>query len=116
MGRRHIGGFRMPRPHKPAIGPWMLAVALTLAFGSAVARADDYPVRPVHIIIGYGPGSAADVSARVIGQQMGKILGQQFIVESRPGNGSNIAAEVVARAPKDGYTLVMGNVANAVTA
>jgi tripartite-type tricarboxylate transporter receptor subunit TctC len=91
-------------------------LGLAGALMPATAPAQDFPNRPIHIIIGYGPGSAADISARVIGQKMGKILGQQIIVEGRPGNGSNIATEVVARAPKDGYTLVMGNVANAVTA
>jgi tripartite-type tricarboxylate transporter receptor subunit TctC len=70
----------------------------------------------VRIIIGFGPGSAADVCSRIIGQRMGQLLGQQFVVESRSGSGSNIAAEFVARAPKDGYTLLLGGIANTVSA
>jgi tripartite-type tricarboxylate transporter receptor subunit TctC len=95
------------------------ASALTLlavALAATAANAEDYPARPVRIIIGFGPGSAADTSARVIGTRMGQLLGQQFVVEPRPGSGSNIAAEFVARAPKDGYTLLLGNVANTVSA
>jgi tripartite-type tricarboxylate transporter receptor subunit TctC len=93
-----------------------LCAALVLAAGVASARADDYPTRPVRIIVGFGPGSAGDTSARLVGQKLGQILGQQFVVEARPGNGSNIAAEFVARAPKDGYTLLLGNIANTVSA
>jgi len=95
-----------------AVAPALLAVVLA----AGVARAADYPTRPVRIVIGFAAGSAADISARVIGARMSHILGQQFVVEPRPGGGSNIAAEMVSRAPKDGYTLLMGNVANAVSA
>jgi tripartite-type tricarboxylate transporter receptor subunit TctC len=91
-------------------------VLATLAVTAPTAWAEDYPTRPVRIIVGFGPGSAGDVSARVVGQKLSQILGQQFVVEARPGGGSNIAAEFVARAPKDGYTLLLGNVANAVSA
>jgi tripartite-type tricarboxylate transporter receptor subunit TctC len=71
----------------------------------------DYPSKPVHIIVGFGPGSAADLTARVVAQRLSTTLGQQFIVENKPGGGSTVAAEQVARAPKDGYTLLMGSVA-----
>jgi tripartite-type tricarboxylate transporter receptor subunit TctC len=94
-------------------------VALALLAGVVAAgagSAEDYPARPVRIVIGFAPGSAADISARVIGQKLAQLLGQQFVVEPRPGGASNIAAEFVARAPKDGYTLLMGNVANTVSA
>jgi tripartite-type tricarboxylate transporter receptor subunit TctC len=91
----------------------LLAAALT---ATTAASAEDYPVRPVRIIIGFGPGSAADISARVIGARMGQLLGQQFVVEPRAGGGSNIAAEFLSHAPKDGYTLLLGNVANTVSA
>lgn len=74
----------------------------------------DYPNRPVRLILGIGPGSAADVSARIVGGKMGTILGQQFVIEGRPGAGSNIAAEYVSRAERDGYTLFLGTVANAI--
>ncbi len=83
-----------------------------LAFAPAAARAQaDYPSKPVHIIVGFGPGSAADLTARVVAQRLSTTLGQQFIVENKPGGGSTVAAEQVARAPKDGYTLLMGSVA-----
>ena len=71
----------------------------------------DYPSRPVHIVAGFGPGSAADLTARVLGQRLSQTLGQSFVVENKPGGGSTVAAEQVARAPKDGYTLFMGSVA-----
>jgi tripartite-type tricarboxylate transporter receptor subunit TctC len=66
----------------------------------------------VRIIVGFIPGSSADITARVLGQRMGQILGQQFVIEPKPGAGSNLAAEFVARAPKDGYTLFLGSSAN----
>jgi tripartite-type tricarboxylate transporter receptor subunit TctC len=93
-----------------------LGTTLALAGCLASAQAEDYPTRPVRIIVGFGPGSAGDLSARLVGQKLGQLLGQQFVVEARPGGGSNIAAELVARAPKDGYTLLLGNVANTVSA
>jgi len=77
-------------------------------FTRVAAAADAYPTRPVHLIIGFTPGSAADVVARVFSQAAGPILGQQVVVENKPGAGSSIAAEYVAHAPKDGYTLFLG--------
>jgi tripartite-type tricarboxylate transporter receptor subunit TctC len=83
-----------------------------VAFAPAAAKAQaDYPSKPVHIIVGFGPGSAADLTARIVAQRLSVTLGQQFIVENKPGGGSTVAAEQVARAPKDGYTLLMGSVA-----
>ena len=79
---------------------------------ATAAHADDYPSRPVHIMVGFIPGSAADITARVLGNGLGKLLGQQFVVENKPGAGSNLAAEFSARAPKDGYTLFIGSSAN----
>ena len=75
-----------------------------------------YPSKPVRLIVGFGPGSAADITGRALSGRLSQILGQQVVVESRPGAGSNLAAEYVARSPKDGYTLFLGaapNVANA---
>jgi tripartite-type tricarboxylate transporter receptor subunit TctC len=91
-----------------------LAIQLVLPspFASAPARAEDYPARPVRIIVGFIPGSSADITARVVGQRMGQILGQQFVTENKPGAGSSLAAEFAARAPKDGYTLFLGSSAN----
>lgn len=78
---------------------------------SSVRAQTDYPSRPVHIVVGFGPGSAADLTARVLAQRLTETLGQSFVVENKPGGGSTVAAEQVARAPKDGYTLLMGSVA-----
>jgi tripartite-type tricarboxylate transporter receptor subunit TctC len=90
----------------------MLACTMGLVIAGATARADDYPTRPVRLIVGFIPGSSADITARVLGQRMGQILGQQFVVESKPGAGSSLAAEFVTRAPKDGYTLFIASSAN----
>src|ERR1700682_971637 len=90
---------------------WLIASVLLSAPSAAQ---DAYPSRPVHIIVGFGPASAADIVARVLAQRLGQSMYQQFVVETRPGAGSNIATEYVARAPKDGYTLLMATVANTV--
>jgi tripartite-type tricarboxylate transporter receptor subunit TctC len=89
---------------------WICCALLVCAPAMANAQAD-YPSKPVHIIVGFGPGSAADLTARVVAQRLSTTLGQQFVVENKPGGGSTVAAEQVARAPKDGYTLLMGSVA-----
>jgi tripartite-type tricarboxylate transporter receptor subunit TctC len=91
-----------------------LALAATLVVPCAVsiARADDYPSRPVRIMVGFAPGSAADITARVLGQRLGQILGQQVVVEIKPGAASSLAADFSARAPKDGYTLFLASSAN----
>jgi tripartite-type tricarboxylate transporter receptor subunit TctC len=96
----------------------LLGAAIVLAALSSAAplSADDYPVRPVRVVIGFGPGAVADLAARTIGARMSQLLGQQIVVENRPGAGSSIAAEHVARAPKDGYTLLMATVANTINA
>ena len=77
-------------------------------------RAEDYPSRPVRIIMGFAPGASGDISARVLAQALGQLLGQQFIVENRTGAGSNIATSFVAHAANDGYTLLQGTVANTI--
>jgi tripartite-type tricarboxylate transporter receptor subunit TctC len=82
---------------------------------TAVAEGD-YPSRPVRIVVGFGPGSAADITARVLAQRLSKTMGQQFIVENKPGGGSTVAADQIVRGPKDGYTLFMGTVANVINA
>src|SRR5262245_5260386 len=95
-----------------AIGALATALLLAAAAIGIPAQADDYPSRPVRIVVGFIPGSSADITARVLGSRMGQILGQQFVVENKPGAGSSLAAEFVARAPKDGYTLFLGSSAN----
>jgi len=77
------------------------------------AGADTYPSRPVHLIIGYPPVGSADLTARLFGQWLSESLGQQFVVESRPGAGTNLATEAVVRAPADGHTLLLAAPANA---
>jgi tripartite-type tricarboxylate transporter receptor subunit TctC len=72
----------------------------------------DYPNKPIHLIVGFIPGSSADITARVLGGRMTQLLGQQVVIENKPGAGSSLAADYVARAPKDGYTLFMGSSAN----
>jgi tripartite-type tricarboxylate transporter receptor subunit TctC len=72
-----------------------------------IARAQAYPSRPVRVLVGFAAGSTTDILARLIGQWLSERLGQQFIVENRPGAGSNIATEAVVKAPADGYTLLM---------
>jgi tripartite-type tricarboxylate transporter receptor subunit TctC len=90
--------------------------ALVCAAGILPARGEDYPARPVRVIVGFPAGSAADISARVVGQRMGQILGQQLVIEDKAGAGSNLAAELVARAPSDGYTLLLATIANSINA
>src|SRR5262249_27560502 len=80
------------------------------------ARAQAYPTRPVRIIVGYAPGGGADITARLLGQWLSEGLGQQFIIENRPGAGSNIGTEAVVRAPPDGYTLLLIATASAINA
>jgi tripartite-type tricarboxylate transporter receptor subunit TctC len=82
--------------------------AVALSGGARVGFAQDaYPSRPIHVIVGFTPGAAADVAARVLSQGAGPMLGQQIVVENRSGAGSSIAAEYVAHAPNDGYTLFL---------
>jgi tripartite-type tricarboxylate transporter receptor subunit TctC len=86
------------------------ATAALLAWGAlsaAPAVAQDYPSKPVKIVVGFAAGSVSDLTARVIGQQLGKALGQPFIVEVRPGAGANVATQSVVRSAKDGYTLLV---------
>jgi len=93
-----------------------IALALVACVGAGVSRAEDYPTRPVRIIVGFPAGAAGDLISRVLATHLGQALGQQFIVENKPGASSNIATEYAARAPKDGYTLFLGTVANVVNA
>jgi tripartite-type tricarboxylate transporter receptor subunit TctC len=89
-----------------------LALVLTIVAAAPQGRADEFPSRPMRLIIGFPPGSAADITARVVGAAMSETLGQQIVVESRPGAGSSIAAESVVRASPDGYTLFIGTSSN----
>jgi tripartite-type tricarboxylate transporter receptor subunit TctC len=89
-----------------------LGVAMVAAASIVSVSAQTYPAQPIKLVIGFGPGSAADILARLVGKQMEISLGQPVIVENRPGNSSMVAAEAVARAPADGYTLFVATIAN----
>jgi tripartite-type tricarboxylate transporter receptor subunit TctC len=83
---------------------------------SRVATAQAYPTRPVRLIVGFGPGGAADIVARLIGQWLSERLGRPFIIEDRPGAASNLATEAVVNSPPDGYTLLMISTPQAINA
>jgi tripartite-type tricarboxylate transporter receptor subunit TctC len=91
-----------------------LAGAASLAAMPGVARADDYPTRPVRIVVPYPAGIAPDIVARLVGQELSQRLKQQFIIDDRPGGASNVGTEIVARAPPDGYTLLVVTVSNVI--
>ena len=93
-----------------------LHLAAALAVGPRTAFAQAYPTRPVHFIVGLAAGGGADILARLMGQWLSERLGQQFVIENRPGAGTNVATEAVVRAPADGYTLLMVLPPNAVNA
>jgi tripartite-type tricarboxylate transporter receptor subunit TctC len=110
QGSRVSGEILFSRIFKPAaLGAAIAMISLT---GSGAAMAQTYPAQPIKVVIGFGPGSAADILARLVGKRMEAGLGQPVVVENRPGNSSMIAAESVARAPADGYTLFMATIAN----
>ena len=92
------------------------AGAAALPAVSRVARAQAYPTRPVRIIVAVAAGSAMDILARLMSQWLSERLGQQFVIENRPGGGNNIGTEAAVRAPADGYTLLMVNTVNAINA
>jgi tripartite-type tricarboxylate transporter receptor subunit TctC len=83
---------------------------------SKSAKAQAYPARPIRLIVGYTPGGSADLTSRLMGQWLSERLGQSFVIENRPGGGTNIATEAVVRAPPDGYTLLLAAPANAINA
>jgi tripartite-type tricarboxylate transporter receptor subunit TctC len=92
----------------------LAAGAAALPAIARIARAQAYPTRPVRVIVGFAPAGGTDIMARLIGQWLSERLGQQFVVENRPGGGGNIATEAVARAPADGYTLLLITSTNAI--
>jgi tripartite-type tricarboxylate transporter receptor subunit TctC len=102
VGRHQEMQMKLPRRQ------FLLLAAGTAALPamSGVAAAQAYPARPVRVLVGFAPGQAIDIVTRIIGQRLSERLGQQFIIDNRPGAGGNIATEVVVRAPPDGYTLL----------
>src|SRR4051794_15467678 len=103
----------MPIPRRRFLHVAAAAAVLPLA---RLAGAQAYPTRPVRLIVGFGAGGASDIAARLMGPWLSERLGQQFVIENRPGAGGNIAAEAVVRAPPDGYTLLLVGPPNAINA
>jgi tripartite-type tricarboxylate transporter receptor subunit TctC len=95
---------------------WLAAGAAAPPAVLRVAKAQSYPARPVRLIVGFPAGGASDIVARLVAQWLSERLGQQFIVENRPGAGTNIGTEAVARATADGYTLLYATTPNAINA
>jgi len=93
----------------------LLCVA-ALASGSGIAVAQTYPERPIRVIVPFSPGGAVDGPMRLLAQEMSKKLGQQVVVENKPGAGATIGSEIVAKAPADGYTLLLASQTNAISA
>jgi tripartite-type tricarboxylate transporter receptor subunit TctC len=94
----------------------LAVIGLSTAASMGSASAQDYPTRPVKWVVGYPPGGATDIIARLLGQRLSERLGQQFVIENKPGAGNNIATESVINAEPDGYTLLFVNPANYINA
>ena len=94
----------------------LAVIGLSAATSMGSASAADYPTRPVKWVVGYPPGGATDIIARLIGQRLSERLGQQFVIENKPGAGNNIATESVINAEPDGYTVLLVNPANYINA
>ena len=94
----------------------LAAAAAALPVVSGIVLAQTYPTRPVRLIVPFGPAGATDITARLIGQWLSERLGQQFVIENRPGAGGNIGTEAVVRAAPDGYTLGLFGASNAINA
>jgi tripartite-type tricarboxylate transporter receptor subunit TctC len=96
----------------------LLALSVMVLSFCSVGRATalDYPTRPVRWVVGYPPGGATDIMARLIGHRLSERLGQQFVIENKPGAGNNIGTEAVINSPPDGYTILLVNPANAINA
>jgi tripartite-type tricarboxylate transporter receptor subunit TctC len=94
----------------------LAAATVALSAVSRIAKAQGYPSRPVRIIVPFAPGGSTDITARLISQWLSERLGQQFLIENRPGAGSNVGTEVVVNAPPDGYTLLLVGASSAINA
>src|SRR5262249_28758963 len=120
QGRHAARRFRRARRHRRAVRvtaersmlratPSFLVALPVLACVVPVARAADYPTRPITLVVAFTPGGASDVLARIVSRKLEQILGQPIVIDNRPGAGGNVAAEAVAHAAPDGYTLFNGN-------
>ena len=95
---------------------WIIGALACLALGAAASAQDKYPVKPVKIVLPYGPGGATDIVTRIVAEQMRQILGQSFVVENKPGAFGIVAIQEMMNARPDGYTIMVGNVStNAIT-
>src|SRR5262245_5406059 len=94
----------------------LAAGAAALPFAPHLACAQAYPSRPVRLLVGFPAGQTADIVARLMGQWLSERLGQQVVIDNRPGAASNIATELVVRSPADGYTLLSINSSNFINA
>ena len=94
--------------HAVRLGAFVAAIAL-LAAAMQAAHAADYPTRAVTLVLGFAPAGPSDVMARIFGKKLEQVLGQPVVIENRTGAGGNVAAEIVARAAPDGYTLLLAN-------
>src|SRR5690349_18888364 len=93
-----------------------MAAALTMTAAVPSACAQDWPTKPVHILVGFGAGGGTDVATRILADGLAEALGQQFVVENRPGAGGTIAGGIGAKAPKDGYNLLAISMGHSVSA
>src|SRR5262249_17826647 len=123
-GRSESRGMTMKLPRRKflylaagaATSPSLSSPSLSPPSLSLAASADDYPTRPVQIVVGFAAGGAVDIVARLIAQWLSERIGQQCVVENRPGAGNNIATEYVLKSEPDGYTLLLTNPTNAINA
>ena len=100
------------QPLFPRIAAFTLTTIALLAGLPAFAQAPAWPAKPVRVVVTLSPGSTSDILARVVGEQMGKSLGQAFVIENRPGAGGNIAGDYVAHQPADGYTIMLASISS----
>jgi len=98
------------------LAAWIAGAMACALVGSLAARAEDFPTRPIRVIVGFSAGSGADITARVVGNRMSELLGQPIVVENKAGAGSSIAADYVAHASPDGYTLLMATISQPINA
>jgi tripartite-type tricarboxylate transporter receptor subunit TctC len=98
------------------LAAWIIGAVACAIGASAAAQAQDYPNRPIRVVVGFGGGSGADITARVVGARVSEILGQQIVVENKTGAGSSIGADYVAHASNDGYTLFMATISQPINA
>ena len=107
-------GSEMTIPRRLFLSLGLSAAALAVL--PRIARAQTFPARPVHIIVGFPPGGASDIAARILGQWLSERLGQPFIIDNRPGAAGNLGTETAVRAPADGYTLLLTGAFNPINA